>query len=324
MSALRFVAHGATLSLAWFVALNAAACAVVALTVRFIGRRGQTPAAAPGFWLALRLLPAGGSALFVALVFLPSYLKFEPRQGVEGFDVTLTLLAAAGVAVAAAAIVRGLAASRGASRRVHQWMVRARPLSLAGAPLPAFEVDADRPVIALSGVVRPRLLITRGLLNVLSDAELSASVAHEVGHQRALDNLKRLAMRAAPDLLAGSPAARIIEQRWASAAEHAADRLAGARDAAARCALASALVKVARLTPPVPPAAEPISTLIAGGDISSRVQQLLDDRETGATRASTTAGLGLAGLTAIGTMLVYSPLMRLVHEATEILVRTLP
>jgi hypothetical protein len=64
--------------------------------------------------------------------------------------------------------------------------------------------------------------------------------------------------------------------------------------------------------------------LIAGGDISSRVQQLLDDREPGATRASRTAGLGLAGLAAIGTILVYSPLVRMVHETTEILVRTLP
>ena len=45
-------------------------------------------------------------------------------------------------------------------------------------------------------------------------------------------------------------AARAIERRWAAAAEHVADRSAG-DSGGARCALASALVKVARLTPPV-------------------------------------------------------------------------
>jgi hypothetical protein len=324
MSALRFVAHGMTLSLAWFVALNAVGCAVVAATVRYIGRTRKLTAAPPSFWLALRLSPAVLSALFVAIVFMPSYWKYEPREAVEGFDVTLTVLAGAGLTMVAAAVARGLDASRSAARRVRHWMTRARPMRLADVSLPAFAIDADRPVIALSGVVRPRLLVTRGLMAVLSETELSASVAHEIGHHRALDNLKRLAMRAAPDLLARSSAARILEQRWASAAEHAADRLAGSRDTAARCALASALVKVARLTPPVPPTTEPISTLIAGGDISSRVQQLLDDCEPTTPLPSTTLRLGVGALAAVAAIVVYSPFVRIVHEATEFLVNTLP
>src|SRR5262249_21743930 len=179
-------------------------------------------------------------------------------------------------------------------------------------------------VIALSGVFRPRLLVTRGLVDALSSAELAASVAHEVGHRRALDNLKRLIMRASPDILIAFPAARVLEQRWASAAEHAADRMAGS-GAAARCALASALVKVARLTPAVPPIAEPISTLIAGGEIASRVQRLLDDRQVPNGR-SATLPIWIAGFAAVlvPLFLAYTPLLRAVHEATEVLVRTLP
>ena len=110
-------------------------------------------------------------------------------------------------------------------------------------------------MMALVGVLRPRLLVTRGLVAALTDEELAASIAHEVGHSRARDNLKRLLMRAAPDLLTATPAARAIERRWASAAEHRADRMAADDSPVARCALASALVKVARLTPAMTPLA---------------------------------------------------------------------
>jgi len=96
-------------------------------------------------------------------------------------------------------------------------------------------------------------------------------------------------------------------------------------DPRARCALASALLKVARLTPPVTPLSEPICTLMGGGDIASRVRRLLDDRTAGsAGTVRRTAGwtAALAAVAAIGV--AYAPLLRAVHEATELLVRSLP
>ena len=153
----------------------------------------------------------------------------------------------------------------------------------------AFEIDGDAPIVALVGILRPRLFITRRVVAALTDEELAASVAHELGHRRALDNLKRLAMRTAPDFLATTSVAGALERRWASASEHVADRSACEMAALAdrgraRCALASAIVKVARMMPPMAPAAEPICTLVDGGDIASRVRSLLDD---GAPAAAT-------------------------------------
>src|SRR5437762_1049263 len=81
------------------------------------------------------------------------------------------------------------------------WLGSARPIEIAGAAVPAFSIDADYPLMALVGILRPRLLVTRGLMHALSDEELAACVAHELGHSQAWDNLKRLAMRASPDLL---------------------------------------------------------------------------------------------------------------------------
>jgi len=318
---MRYAVYGATLALAWFAVLNVTASLLVARAARWMaGRRDHLP---NGLWFALRVFPAAVSTLFVLVVFLPSYWLLEPRETFEGFDVTLTAAATLGLVACAAAVARGVAAWYRALRRARDWMRTARPLALPGTSLPAFELDADAPLLALAGILRPRLLITRGLIAALTPDELGACVAHELAHFRSRDNLKRLAMRLAPDVLPLIGAAESLERQWASAAEHRADRHASAGDPQARCTLASALLKVARLTPPLAPAIEPISTLVGGGDLASRVGRLLDERGAGGRRVR--GRLWLAGaLTAAVAVAMYAPLLYTVHEATEILIRYLP
>ena len=313
-----FLLHGTTLALAWFLVFNAAVAAGAAFVSVWLARRARQ--ASPGRWLALRLAPGVLSIAFVVIVFLPSYWRFEPREGVEGFDVTLTTLAVLAMAVLGSGVARGVRAWRSAARRIERWMRVSRPLPLAGVSMPAFAIDADAAVMALVGVLRPRLLITRPVLAALTDEELRASVAHELGHWRARDNLKRLAMRIAPDLWFANGPARSMERRWAAASEHAADRGAGGSQRE-RCALASALVKVARLTPPATRIDEPLSALLDGGDITARVQRLLDapPSEAGPSRR----WLALA-ITAPALIPAYAPLLRLVHSLTEQLVNALP
>jgi Zn-dependent protease with chaperone function len=318
MMTLPYVLHGVTLALAWLLLFNIAATTLITVLASRLTNRATT--GSPAFWLALRLSPAALSLAFVAFVFLPSYWFYEPRQFVEGFDVSLTTLAALAIAIVGTAVARGATAWRRAQRRTDKWMRAATPLVLPGTRMPAYAIETDAPVMALVGVLRPRLLITRPVLEALTEEELRASVAHELGHWRALDNLKRLAMRAAPDLLFASGAARAIERRWAAASEQLADRAVG-DSGSARCALASALVKVARLTPPVSSAIEPISALVDGGDITSRVQRLLEEEGGAAPRSSRWA---LLAIPAIAVAFGYAPLLRTVHLVTEILVNTLP
>lgn len=318
-----YLLHGATLALAWFFATNVALSAAVAGVVNGAPHaRLSTPRL-----LLLRLLPSAASLLFVALVFVPSYWKFEPREFSEGFDLTLTLAAAVACALLVSAFVQGAIAWRAAIGRARAWTQTAEPLALDGIGIPAFRVEAEQPVMALVGIVRSRLLVTRGLIDALTPEELAASIAHEVGHHRAWDNLKRLAMRGAPDLLGWTPAARRLERAWAAAAEHTADAGASSSaDRAARLALASALVKVARLMPPPLSFAEPISTLVGGGEIASRVRRLIDEappRDT-APRRALPARLALAVAAAASLALAYAPLLAAVHRATEVLVHHLP
>jgi hypothetical protein len=320
----RFEIHGAMLALAWFFIVNVAATAAVSLaSARLaVSTRARTAAV----WFALRMFPSTAALALVVAVFLPSYWLYEPRETTEGFDLTLTVGAVLSLAVLLAAAVRGASAWRGARGRTRAWMRTARPSSLGSADLPAFEIDADAPLLALVGVLRPRLLVTRGLIEALTPEELAAAVAHEIGHSRAWDNLKRLAMRSAPDVLPPSGAMRALERRWASSAEHHADHLASDHDPRARCALASALVKVARLFPPPVASSEPISVLVGGGDIASRVRRLLEDRTPSASSnqaARAARWLGGAALL-VATAAMYGPLLRAMHEATELVVRSLP
>ena len=331
MSALLFVLLGFTLALVWFVIINGAATLLVAQAARRLARQERARPAA--FWLALRLLPSVVSIVLVATVFAPAYWLHEPRDYSEGFQAVLATFALLAFTVVVASISRAIAAWQRASRRAANWMSVARPVELAGASMPAFRIETDAPVIALVGVFKPKLFISRRVMATLSEEELAASVAHEDGHRRAFDNLKRLALCAAPDFLATTSIARELEQRWASAAEHAADRRAwtasdGEARAGRRCALASAIVKVARLMPPAGRVTEPISTLFDGSDIESRVRSLLDAEaaiERHGVRPRRVVLVIAAALAAIALASAgYAPLLLAAHEATELLVHSLP
>ena len=318
---MRYLAHATTLTLAWFLAVNAlASAAVVVASLR-------APRSATRL-LVLRLLPACVSTLFVAAIFLPSYLTFEPRDYTEGFDVTLTALALGAVVLVVASAARATRTWRRAALRARVWTSAAVPLSIPSCEAAACRLDSPEPMMALVGLFRPRLIVTRGLLEVLTPEEIGAGAAHEAAHGRTRDNLARLAMRAAPDLLHWTRAARRLEQRWAAAAEYRADAataIAGSR--ATRLALASALVKAARLMPVMPPVEEPISTLVGGGEIAVRVQRLIDDAEVEVAvpaRRSHARTIVAAAIAGVALSAAYLPLLQAVHHATEILVHGLP
>ncbi|MGE5243245.1 MAG: M56 family metallopeptidase [Betaproteobacteria bacterium] len=320
-----YALHGATLALAWFVALNVVLSAgVAAIAVKLTRRAAETGRSRSARrWLALRLLPCAVSAAFVAGVFLPSYWRFEPRDLTEGFDITLTGLAALGGALLVLAAVRGAGAWLRVARRARLWMAASERLTIPGVSLPAYRVEVAQPVLALVGIFRPRLLVTRGLLDALTPEELAAAIAHEIGHCRARDNLKRLAMCAAPDLLGWTASARAIESAWAAAAEHRADH-AASTSPRLRVALASALVKVARLTPILPSVGEPVSTLVGGGAIAHRIEALIEPAAPSVPARSGVAPRLAVAVAVAALLYAYAPLLVFVHGITETVIRLVP
>ena len=161
-------------------------------------------------------------------------------MGLAGFAAAIGGLALLGVALlrvgrAAAASMRFLRDCRALGVAV--------PL---GRELSAWLLEHDAPVLALAGVIRPRLVVSRGVIRALSREQLEAAARHEAAHYRAMDNAKRCCFLLSPH----PPFAqglRDIESAWARFAEWAADQRAAGGDQRRALLLAEALVRVVRL-----------------------------------------------------------------------------
>jgi Zn-dependent protease with chaperone function len=218
--------------------------------------------------LILRLLPAVGAVLIVAAFCLPSYLWLEPEAPTERVGFSCLAAALLGAAMWGVSLARGLRAAA-ASRR---FMRNCRRLGI-----PA-------PLLALGGILRPRLLISRAVLRVLTAEQLAAALRHERAHWTSRDNLKRLCMLLTPGVFPFTGVGKTLERGWRKFAEWAADDRAAAGSARRSLALAAALVQVARLT-----ADSPLTPLVLAlsddaDQLAARVARLLRATPAGTIR----------------------------------------
>jgi Zn-dependent protease with chaperone function len=194
----------------------------------------------------------------------------------EPYELTAVsvLVASAVLAIAGALRVAWPAARGGrALRRLLRSAVRPVPapvaasaeeLGIAGC---VDVVDAEEAFAVAHGLVRPRILLSTGLVDALDRAELIAVLVHERHHLWRRDPLGLLAAR----VLAGYgwflPSVRWWAQRSALRRELVADRAATARAGAA--AVAGALLKLADL--PAPAAVAAVNPM---GNLPDRIAQL--------------------------------------------------
>jgi beta-lactamase regulating signal transducer with metallopeptidase domain len=245
---------GLCLALAALLGANVAAtllCVALWRTFRRTSLPARLPPAAQAqALLYLRLLPFAGATLFVCGFMVPAYLRYEPQATSEVVSLKLALFATCCLIGLALAVWRGLRSWRATRRLVADWLRHAEPLQLFDVRVPVYRVRHRFPVIAIVGVLRPRLFIASHLFDELSAEELRAAVLHEEGHLATHDNLKRALLRACRDVLMLVPLGRTLDHAWAEQTEAAADEHA-ARAGGANLALdlASALVKIARLVP---------------------------------------------------------------------------
>jgi hypothetical protein len=343
-----YVLYGAILASSWFIVLNVVSSAIVWLAIDRVCAitAGWNAANRARTLLMCRLLPTVVSIGFVAVVFVPSFGRFEPRHFDEGFGLVTTSLAIVGYGLLGFAAYRSCQALRESQRRVATWLRGATTIDLGMENVRTVCVDATHPVMTLVGLVRPTLLVTKPLVSLLTEEEMAAAIDHERGHRRSWDNLKRLAIRSCADTLSLFPASQSLEQAWSRSAEQAADRVA-ARDAASGLALASALLKVARASlPGIPSSSVPglahslgtlapdlTSPLVGGGGVAlqARVESLLEGPEIEKPRSTSLSRLAaaIAGIVVVaGAALLafhgYAPMLESVHTATEVAVHHLP
>lgn len=312
---LDFVSRGLVQSL---LTLTVVSC-VVSLAVAWAWPRVEKAAASPTSLarrlFALRVLP-GALSLVMALVLVPvSYGILEPRGDSERVGPLALLLAAIGAVILLSSLVR-VARSLWQSRVVEGRLMASAEEAVTGLDVPASRIDSSFPVVALVGLLRPRLFVAAQVLESCTPQELQAVVAHELAHARTRDNLRRLLLVAVPDPLAWLPAGRRMVRDWGVAAELAADEGAVGDDPGKRLHLAAALVKVARLAGSSGPVPLPASALYRGEEIAGRVRRLVASPTSAAAARRTWWPHAVIAALLAGTPFA----LGLIHDAIEAVV----
>jgi hypothetical protein len=173
-------------------------------------------------------------------------------------------------------------------RRLRPMLGRAEPLG--GDP--GVKVIRDpRPQAFCAGYLRPEVYVSARAVELLTDAELDAVLAHENHHRRARDPLRLAAGRILSEALFFLPGLRPLSERYADLAELSADRAAVDASKGKKAPLASALLVFDEHGPPGVTGVSP-----------ERVESLLGEPVSLRIPALLLAG-SLAALAALGALL---------------------
>ena len=310
-------------------------------------------------------IPPLGAAWLVAATFLPvwwlSETAFEgahqwPRHdvhllaGVLGetewqFALASAALLTALIAALIVASLRGRVAVRRALDALPGSCPRTyRPRTAQALPdstrpagrgrLRLHEIPADYPIAFVWGLRRTRLILSSGLIALLSPDQLRAVVAHERAHHDRRDNLGHLVLLICAYASLAMPLSRRVLAWYSEQVELVCDEVA-ARATRAPLDLAAALVSIRRSTlagPPLVPVAMPGISALEPRDSASferRVRRLLAlcegrlDHQSGLARSFwplARLGLVMFALT-IGAVALCAPLAT--HHAIEACLRLL-
>jgi Zn-dependent protease with chaperone function len=147
----------------------------------------------------------------------------------------LALIGASAIAIALRAVLR----QRTAYRR---FLTKVEVVGRLGDGAGVQVIADPRPQAFCAGYLRPRVYISEAALDLLSDDELEAVLAHEHHHLRVRDPLRFASGRILSQALFFVPALRTLFRRYADLAELNADGAAVQGVTGGRAALASALL----------------------------------------------------------------------------------
>jgi Zn-dependent protease with chaperone function len=259
-----FVVHGAV----WLVVRAVTPTALrIAETMR--------PRMACRFLFALRIAPSAVALFLVVGFCVPSYIWLEPDIAGERVRLTFLLAAATGTAVWLVSLLRGLFSVVRTQQYVRLCSQGAHADEVGHTGGDVLVVDDAAAIMAVAGVVHPRLVVSQSVMDVLSEEQREAAFRHEAAHRTSRDNLKKLLFLLSPDVLPFISGVSNLERAWSRLTEWAADDEAVDGDQDRALSLASALVRVAKLGVHPSPAYL-LSTLLDDDcDLEVRVDRLL-------------------------------------------------
>jgi hypothetical protein len=267
-----FIVHMASAILVWIGAPAA-----------FRVAQHSKPGFAARFLFLFRMFPFA-LTLFVVVGFcIPSYLWLEPMTSGEKVGFACLGAAAMGFVVWMLSVFRvGFSLLR-TSRYMTTCERNGQEVKVEGEASPVLVLRRAAPVMAVAGLLRPKLIVSRGVLDKLTPEQREAAFRHEQAHQTSRDNLKRFLCLMAPDALPFVSGFKKIERQWARYTEWAADDHAVAGDSNRALSLAAALVSVAKMGVDHQPAyllSSLYSSLVAEDeDLAVRVDRLLREQQ---------------------------------------------
>jgi Zn-dependent protease with chaperone function len=232
-------------------------------------------------------LGVGGLSAAAAAVLTAAAAVHQTSAGaghilLGGLRLTYPTANAAGLLLLAVGTVGGLevaAVIRASWRQLRGYrglrvaLGRARPLDVD----PTVKVIPDpRPQAFCAGYLRPEVYVSQRAVELLTEAELGAVLAHENHHRRVRDPLRLAAGRILSDALFFLPGLRPLSKRYADLAELSADRAAVHASEGKAAPLASALLVFDEHGPPGVTGVSPerVDSLL-GEPVSWRIPVLL-------------------------------------------------
>jgi Zn-dependent protease with chaperone function len=309
-----FVVH----ALSWLVVRSLSSTAVrVAETMK--------PRRSARLLFVLRIAPAAVTLFLVLGFCVPSYVWLEPDIAGERVGLACLLAAALGVAVWSASLLRGMVSVL-RTRRYIRRCGSARQASCVGqGPQELLVMNNTAAVMAVAGVVHPRLVVSQDVMDALSDEQREAAFRHEAAHGVSRDNLKKLLFLLSPDVLPFVSSLTALERSWARFTEWAADDAAVDGNQNRALSLASALVRVAKLGVQPTPSYLLSSLVDNDSDLVTRVDRLLREPEYAAKPlaplVAMTRNIALVAGGVGMTLLLWPESLASVHRILEHLVQ---
>jgi Zn-dependent protease with chaperone function len=314
-----FFLRGLAVSLAFYLMLYLVVSVLVFAGWRLV-RMSSKPFAAvhrANLLFVLRSLPVMVASLCTLAFVVPSFVDLEPRASAELVGKIPLALGGLSLFVLSAGTFTAITAYRKTSETVNGWLAGATIVS-SRSSVPVFRILPATPALTLAGIRSHKMLLSEAAATLLTPAELDAALQHEVAHVRRRDNLKKLLFR-----FCAFPGMSRLEAAWREVEEMAADD-AAVRSEQDALDLASALIKLSRLT--LVQSAASLTTSLQGTamSVNGRVQRLIrwsEERDSPApSRAAWYLWGALLGL-ALTLLASYWTILRDMHAITEWMVR---
>lgn len=184
------------------------------------------------------------------------------------------LLIWTGASISIAGVVYGLAkAARNAI--LSEMAIRRLPIYQRSASV-VLILDSKIKTAFTHGLLRPRIYISKGLIDSLDRAELKAVVLHELHHKKRFDPLRFLLYSLLTDIFFYIPVLRDLLGSLRIRKEAAADE-AACRDLSERLTLAAAIVKAASFN--TGNTSVGAASITGGGEARTRIERLVEAKK---------------------------------------------